>query len=117
MKKQITPITPSEILDNLEDIIPSFVFEAVNAILKEKFRGTSVTIKQNEIITKVCQIKHGLKREDFFEKKWLDIEKVYEKEFKVIPNTENKYECNKEGIIRNINTNKEISQSLSTKGY
>lgn len=79
MKKQITPITPSEILDNLEDIIPSFVFEAVNAILKEKFRGTSVTIKQNEIITKACQIKHGLKREDFFEKKWLDIEKVYEK--------------------------------------
>lgn len=43
--------------------------------------------------------------------------KVYGEEFKVIPNTENKYEYNKEGIIRNINTNKEISQSLSTKGY
>jgi hypothetical protein len=79
MQKKVTPIKPSEIIENLEVIIPSFIFEAVNAILKEKFRGTSVTIKQNEIITKACQIKHGLKREDFFEKKWLDIEEVYEK--------------------------------------
>jgi hypothetical protein len=37
--KLVKPITPEEIMDNLGKIIPSVVFEAVNYLLKEKYRG------------------------------------------------------------------------------
>jgi hypothetical protein len=79
MENKEKAITPEEILNNLENIIPSFVFEAINNLLKNKFRGNSVTIKQDEIIAEISRLKPGLNRNDIFEKKWLDFEKVYNK--------------------------------------
>ncbi len=38
-------------------------------------------------------------------------------EFKVIPNTDNGYEINRDGLVRNIKTGSYISKSMSSKGY
>jgi hypothetical protein len=61
VKKLVKPITPEEIMDNL-GIIPSVVFEAVNYLLKEKYRGSSLSIKQDEIINKIISLNSSITR-------------------------------------------------------
>jgi hypothetical protein len=48
-------------MDNLGKIIPSVVFEAVNYLLKEKYRG-SLSIKQDEIINKIISLNSSITR-------------------------------------------------------
>jgi hypothetical protein len=62
VKKLVKPITPEEIMDNLGKIIPSVVFEAVNYLLKEKYRGSSLSIKQDEIINKIISLNSSITR-------------------------------------------------------
>ena len=76
-KKTVGPITPQEILDDLQNIIPSFVFEAINNLLKKKFRGDSVIIKQKEIISEIMKLEKGYTSQDIYDNKWMDFEKVY----------------------------------------
>ncbi len=78
-EKVVGPITPQEILEDLPNIIPSFVFEAVNNLLKNKFRGSSVTIKQDEILAEIAKIQKTYSREEIYQNKWLDFESVYSK--------------------------------------
>ena len=75
--KLVAPITPQEILDDLPNIIPSFVFEAVNKLLKQKFRGSSVTIKQDEILQEIEKLQKTYTRQEIYGNKWMDFEKVY----------------------------------------
>lgn len=75
--KIVAPIKPQEILDNLGNIIPSFVFEAVNNLLKQKFRGKPVKITQDEILDEIDLLQDRYSREDIFDNKWMDFEKVY----------------------------------------
>jgi hypothetical protein len=80
MKEEIKPISPDDIVDNLENIIPSVVIQAVNSLLKDNYRGTgSVTIKQDEIINKIIGLDGSLTRQVIFEKKYLDFEELYTK--------------------------------------
>jgi len=76
-EKEILPITPAEILADLPNIIPSFVFEAVNNLLKKKFRGNSVTIKQDEIMSEIANLQKTYTRQEIYDNKWMDFEKVY----------------------------------------
>lgn len=74
------PISPDDIVNNLENIIPSVVIQAVNELLKDKYRGTGpVTIKQDEIVDKVIGLDGSLTRQVIFEKKYLDFEELYRK--------------------------------------
>jgi hypothetical protein len=78
-EKTVTPITPQEILADLPNIIPSFVFEAINKLLKKKFRGDSVTIKQDDIMAEIGKLQTTYTREEIFDNKWMDFESVYRK--------------------------------------
>jgi hypothetical protein len=69
-------ISPQEIMDNLPNIIPSSIIEAVNNLLSKKFRGSEVNIKQDEIIDEVRKISN-ITRDEIFENKWLDFETIY----------------------------------------
>lgn len=75
---EIKPITPDEIINNLEKIIPSVVIQAVNNLLKEKYRGLgSTTIKQDEIVREIQKLGSDLTKSEIYDKKYLDFEKLY----------------------------------------
>lgn len=75
--KVIGAITPQEILDNLDKIIPQVVFDAVNELLAEKYRGSQISIKQKEIITRIQRLDKKLTDKVIFDNKYMDFEKVY----------------------------------------
>lgn len=71
------PISPQEIMDNLDKIIPSEVIESVNELLQERYRNTgSVTILKEELISKI-HTKIDVSRQELFDKKWMDFESLY----------------------------------------
>lgn len=78
MEKEIVkPISPKDIMDNLDKIIPSAVIESINEFLKERFRNTgSVIIKKDELITRI-KTKIGVGRQEIIDNKWLDFESLY----------------------------------------
>lgn len=77
--KIIKPISPSELKDNLEKIIPKEVIESVNEILRENYRGSgSITIKAKEIVNRISS-KMDLTRETIYSRKYLDFENLYHK--------------------------------------
>lgn len=79
-KKKVQPISPDKIIENLDDIIPEYVIESVNELLKKKFRDIDDTIyiKQDELI-KLILDKSSIKREEIFDNHYLDFEALYEK--------------------------------------
>lgn len=79
MGKTVKPLKPSDIVDNLETIIPSVVIEAVNNLLKKKFRGTSATIKQQEIIDEIIRLDDSMTSRKIFDEKWMDFEEIFKK--------------------------------------
>lgn len=76
--KAIKPISPKEIMENLDEIIPDAVIQAVNELLKEKYRGSEVTIKQKDIVSRAVSIDNKLAGK-IIENKYLDFESLYEK--------------------------------------
>lgn len=78
--KKVKPITPDEIVNNLENIIPSSIILAVNQLLIEKYRGNGeVSIKQEDIIERAISIDESLTSNIIFEKKYMDFEDLYRK--------------------------------------
>jgi hypothetical protein len=78
--KKVKPITPDEIMGNLENIIPQSIILAVNELLTEKYRGTGeVNIKQRDIIERATSIDETLTSDIIFEKKYMDFEDLYRK--------------------------------------
>jgi hypothetical protein len=77
----VQPIKPTDISPNLENIIPDVVIQAVNALLKDKYTGgkSAVTFKQDELINKVIGLDSSISRNQIFDKKMFDFEKLYEK--------------------------------------
>ena len=71
---KINPISPNEI--NIE--LPDFVVQAVNNLLKEKYRGGEVTLTAKEIITEGKKIGGDAAMVDWYEKKYMDFEEVFE---------------------------------------
>jgi len=70
----IKPISPDEAISGKQ--IPDEVFSVVNQLLSEKFNGTSVTIKQDEIVKKL--VNRGFDRQQIFDRHWLDFEAAYQ---------------------------------------
>lgn len=79
------PITPEEALKNKVNVIPSFVLEAFNTLLTQRFNGVGhVVIEQGELIKLAMDIGHkekslpdGCSAQTFFDEHWLDIETIY----------------------------------------
>jgi len=78
-KEEIKPISPNEIMDNLSDIIPSVVIEAINNLLKSKYRGDDVSIKQNEIMDEILRLDESMTSDVLIKNKYLDFESIYRK--------------------------------------
>ena len=78
--KETKPISPNEIMDNLKTIIPEAVIQAVNELLKEGYRGSYVSFKQKDLISRIIKIDPSIEREDLFKKKYLDFESIFEKQ-------------------------------------
>lgn len=78
MENIIKPISPNDIMDNLEKIIPSVVIQAVNELLKTSYRGQAIVLKQEDIVNEIIKLDGSLTRTIIFEKKYLDFEKIYE---------------------------------------
>jgi len=74
----IKPITPEE----LDDIIPipDFVIEAINNLIKKNYRGSSFTIKLQEIVQAIIANSRGsITQDKIYAEKWLDFEYIYRK--------------------------------------
>lgn len=72
------PISPKEVVH----IIPDFVFDAVNALIRKKWNGKSATIRQNEIMDIISSDDIDdprPRRKTIYDNNWLDIEEHYRK--------------------------------------
>lgn len=77
MGNEVKPISPSEILDNLDKIIPPVVIQAVNNLLMKEYRGGSVTILQDAIIKEIKNLDGTITKDQIYDNKWLDFESLY----------------------------------------
>jgi len=77
MENLIKPISPDDIMDNLEKIIPPVVIKVINELLKNSYRGGEVSIKQDDIVNAILKSDPNLTRDVIFDKKYLDFEKIY----------------------------------------
>lgn len=70
----IKPIQPHEISHS----IPGFVIEIFNDILKEKYFGSKITIKQDLVMDKIMAMSaNNFTRQDVYNQHWLDVEDVF----------------------------------------
>jgi hypothetical protein len=79
--KLVEPLSPKDIIDNLINIIPATVITAVNNLLKLKFRGGEVILKQKDIIDEIIRLDNNLTSEEIFDKKWMDFDELYRKDW------------------------------------
>ncbi len=76
----IKPITPAEVIDEKEKIIPSFVLEVFNGCIAKNWNGYNSKFKLNDVFVLVEKaMKVSQFTGDKFEPQWLDIEPIYEK--------------------------------------
>lgn len=71
------PIKPEEVRAKRLDSIPPIIFETINTMICEKFDGKSATLKQEDILNRVCNECSSLTRQEIFSKHYLDIEPFY----------------------------------------
>jgi hypothetical protein len=72
----VEPISPNEV----KKIIPDFVIEAVNHLIKEKWNGVNATVLQDEILDIIASDDiddDKPSKREIFEKNWLDFEDLY----------------------------------------
>jgi len=78
---RVKPLSPDDIMEGLDDIIPGFIIEAVNNLLKKKFRGSSCSIKQKDIESEIINIAFKEGKEitsgDIYDNKWMDFEAIF----------------------------------------
>lgn len=70
---KVKPISPDEIKIEL----PDFVIEAVNEMIKRKYRGGSFSFKAKELIALRNELNLGPKDKDWYQEKWMDFEEVF----------------------------------------
>lgn len=73
------PISPSDIIENLDKIIPEVVINAVNNLLKKEYRGSSATLYQKDIVAEILKLDKTkeLTSEEIFKNKWMNFEPIY----------------------------------------
>jgi hypothetical protein len=72
------PISPEEAIAKKQQQIPSQVFDAFNELIAENLVGNSAIINQERLLKILTE--KGLNRGEIFQKHWLDVEALYEKE-------------------------------------
>lgn len=75
------PLSPSEIENDMGNIIPEIIINAVNNLLKKEYRnGEHVILRQDDIIAEVRKLSGDtLSSDEIYENKWLDFEPLFNK--------------------------------------
>ena len=71
------PITPQECSAQQGSDIPEFVIEAVNNLLKKRYRARRASFTQDEVIAEIQRLSPNTERQEIFDKNWLDFEPLY----------------------------------------
>ena len=79
--KQIKPMSPQDIYDELETIIPSYVIVAVNNLLQLNYRGEyEIKISQKDILAEILKLApEGVTEKVILKNKYLDFEPLFQK--------------------------------------
>lgn len=76
----VEALKPRDIIEDLENIIPGFVVEAVNNLLKKNYRGSSTTIKQADIQNEILRISpEEITQQSIYDNKWMDFDEIFKK--------------------------------------
>lgn len=83
--KIIKPITPKEIVDNIDKTIPEIVIQSVNNFIRKNYRNGQAFILQSDIVDEIVRLEN-LKENPIsnihdviFKNHWLDFEFIYNK--------------------------------------
>lgn len=74
----VSPLSPSEIMENKCSSLPEFVIKAVNNLLKKSYNGRDAVIIQVDIIDEIRRLDPSVTREQIFKNRWLDFEPAFE---------------------------------------
>lgn len=77
--KMVRPIKPDDIAIQKQLTIPPVIFETVNALIVENWRGKSATVLQKSIVERIKASDPGVAAV-MFNRGWLDIEDAYRAE-------------------------------------
>lgn len=76
MPDKVRPIKPEDIAIEKERTFPDVVFGSFNELITQKWNGNYAIFQQDDVIA--LMVEKGLKREEIFDKDWLNVEDVYE---------------------------------------
>jgi hypothetical protein len=77
--KTIKPLSPQEVENSSGSFIPSIVIEAVNNLLKKKYRNGHMVILQRDLIKEIFTLDPTMTRDNLFDNNWLDFEPLFRK--------------------------------------
>jgi hypothetical protein len=77
-ENDIRPITPSEVVIQHRESIPSIIIDAFNKLIVKHFSPVTKesTVKQDEVLDMVCG-EDTFSRSTVFKNHWLDVEAIY----------------------------------------
>lgn len=75
-----SPITPEQVREKKQSLIPPGVFTVVNRFIAENYdeNSCSSTVLQRELVSAICN-ELGVTSDEIYNKRWLDIEGIYRK--------------------------------------
>lgn len=77
------PINPSEVVARKKEILPVPVLSAFNDLIAERWDGYQSKFTQNEVVNLILnKFPEGsnVRREDVFNKRWLEVAPIYQAE-------------------------------------
>ena len=73
----VQPIMPKDVVDEKIQNFPDAVIESFNELITQNAREGHSTILQEDVVK--LMVEKGLKRDEIFDRHWLDVEDVYRK--------------------------------------
>ena len=77
--EKVKPLSPKDINNDMENIIPDVVIKAVNNLLKKEFRGSSVKLLQKDVISEISKLDDSMTSKKLFDNNWMDFESLFKK--------------------------------------
>lgn len=69
------PISPSEVADVQQEVIPGGVFDVVNSLIATNMSGKTAHVKQKQVVAALEN--QGFTRGTIYDKNWLNFEEAY----------------------------------------
>ena len=71
------PLSPKEVNNRAGEDIPDAVIDAVNELLKERYRGGTLTLLQKDVVERVLLKDKSITSHELFENHWMDFEPLF----------------------------------------